>query len=166
MIAYLRSTLFTTVAVGIAVLAAWPAGPVAVNASTPDDHAEAVREAYAASQRYFVSPNAQNAALPLRTTSANLDQQYTRRAQLVRANTGIDAAVPLSADHLVADLSLPAAIPLEAALAQVDRIAAARNLDHALVLGLVQQYTEYAPFGVGEPMVNAPFLNLALDAFE
>ena len=54
-----------------------------------------------------------------------------------------------------------------AAMYQVQRVAAARNLPVEQVQKLVEQHTEYRTFGLlGEPRVNVLLLNLALDAIQ
>jgi K+-transporting ATPase ATPase C chain len=55
----------------------------------------------------------------------------------------------------------------EAALAQVDRVAAARNIPADRLQKLVGSYTEGRQLGIfGEPRVNVLRLNLALDRGE
>jgi len=52
----------------------------------------------------------------------------------------------------------------EAALAQVDRVAHARNLSHELLKSFVSQHVEGPQLGIfGEPVVNVLQLNLDLD---
>lgn len=166
MVAYLRSALFTTVAVGAAIAAAWPVAPAAVNASTSVSQVELVGESRDAVAYYF-APAADPASAPLlHTTSARLDRRYSLHAQTTRAIAGLDPAAPLSLTRLSGSAVFGSAIPLADALAQVERIADARHVDPALVRALVYQYTEYAPLGLGAPAVNAPLLNLALDALQ
>lgn len=55
----------------------------------------------------------------------------------------------------------------EAVAEQLPLVAAARGVDQALIVQLVQRYTERTPLGpFSHPGVNIPMLNLALDALQ
>ncbi|MBS9478385.1 potassium-transporting ATPase subunit KdpC [Ancylobacter radicis] len=96
-------------------------------------------------------------------TSAKLAERLKTDAEALRAS-GI--AAPLPADAVTTSGSgLDPHISPAYALAQVPRVARARNLDTALVRDLVTAHIEKPQLGVfGDPRVNALALNLALDA--
>jgi K+-transporting ATPase ATPase C chain len=82
---------------------------------------------------------------------------------LKKANPSMSGDVPV--DLVTTDFAGfdPYISPASAQL-QVSRIAAARSLDSARVMKLVQDYTEGRTFGIlGEAHVNVLMLNLALD---
>ena len=98
-------------------------------------------------------------------TSDTLKTQVSERvAALKTANP--DATESIPQDLLFASGSgLDPHISPEAAKYQAAKVAKARNMDLAIVMGLVNSMTEKPQFGIlGEPRVNVLKLNLALDA--
>jgi K+-transporting ATPase ATPase C chain len=97
------------------------------------------------------------------TNPALIDAVKARIAQLKSADPGNPLPIPV--DLVTASASgLDPHVSPAAALYQVSRVARARNLDPALVRGLVQSHIEGAQWGIfGEPRVNVLMLNLALD---
>jgi K+-transporting ATPase ATPase C chain len=87
-----------------------------------------------------------------------------RIAALREADPG--NGVPVPVDLVTASGSgLDPHISVAAAEYQIQRVARARNLPASRVEALVRDHTEGRTFGVlGEPRVNVPALNLALDA--
>jgi K+-transporting ATPase c subunit len=164
MIPYLRSTLLTAAAFGLAIAVAWPDVQAAAGVPVPEPQTSA-----ATNPAYFLAlpatPDGKSTPTA-HTTSATLDEQYTRNARLFRVRNGLDASAPVPSVHLSAAVRSPRTITLEEAVAQVERIATARGLPRSALVALVEQYTEYGPMGLGAPVVNVPLLNLALDALE
>lgn len=101
-------------------------------------------------------------------TSAILAQAVAEREAAFRVahNLPDDAAVPV--EMLFASGSgLDPHISPESARWQVERVAAARDLDTETVTALVEAYVEAPTLGIlGQPRVNVLLLNLALDALE
>lgn len=101
-------------------------------------------------------------------TSAVLAETAAAREAAFREANNVPDDVAVPADMLFASGSgLDPHISPEAARLQVDRVAAARGLDHALVAALVEQHIEGPQLGfLGQPRVNVLLLNLALDGLQ
>jgi K+-transporting ATPase ATPase C chain len=87
------------------------------------------------------------------------------RVDHVRLTNGLPSGTPIPADLVLSSASgLDPEISLESALLQVDRVAAARRLDVAVVRSLVERMV-VGPFlaAFGDRRVNVLRLNLALD---
>lgn len=97
---------------------------------------------------------------------ALLDSVQTRIDVLKTADP--DNTLPIPVDLVTASGSgLDPHISVASALYQVRRVASARGLDEAVVVALVDQFTEGRQFGfLGEPRVNFLLLNLALDGLQ
>ena len=98
-------------------------------------------------------------------TNRTLQAVVRQRAEALHQGED-DRAIPT--DLLFASGSgLDPHISPEAAFWQVDRVAAARELNRAEVAALVEQFVEEPQLGfLGQPRVNVLRLNLALDALE
>lgn len=125
--------------------------------------------------RYFwPRPSATNynplpsGATNLGPTSAALAAAVAERAAAIRQAHNLPAHAPIPADLLFASGSgLDPHISPAAARLQIQRVAAARNLDPTQVATLVDRFTEGPQLGLlGEPRVNVLLLNLALDGVE
>lgn len=101
----------------------------------------------------------------LGTTSAKLRDRVAADVERLKA-TGMTGAIP--ADAVTASGSgLDPHISPAFAQAQVDRVAAARQLPVQQVRDLLASHIRGADFGIiGEPRVNVLELNLALDALK
>ena len=97
--------------------------------------------------------------------SSTLADQVQQRADAFRSANGLGSDVALPPDVLFASGSgLDPHISPEAALLQVERVAAARGLDPERVTALVEKHVEGPQLGfLGERRVNVLLLNLALD---
>lgn len=102
--------------------------------------------------------NLSQAAEALKTAYAE------RKAKLIAAHPG-ESEPPQ--DLLFTSASgIDPHISIEAARYQVNRVALARGLDHAVVEELIKKATEDRQFGfLGEPVVNVLALNLSLDDY-
>ncbi|MBK8049028.1 MAG: K(+)-transporting ATPase subunit C [Anaerolineales bacterium] len=100
-------------------------------------------------------------------TSAVLMQQIQDRTDTFRLANGLAAGAATPADMVTASGSgLDPHISPEAALAQVDRVAAARSVDRQ-GQGAGQEHTKARQLGIlGESRVNVLELNLALDQLQ
>jgi K+-transporting ATPase ATPase C chain len=98
-------------------------------------------------------------------TNKDLIKQISERVQSLRSS-GIQSPIP--SDLVMASASgLDPHISLEAALAQIPRVAKTRGLDENRVRDLVFANTEGRLFGfLGHQRVNVLKLNLALDGIE
>ena len=98
-------------------------------------------------------------------TNAALIQAVHQRAAAFRAANGLANDAPIPDEMLFASGSgLDPHISPAAAQLQVERVAAARNLDAAQLHALVDRYTEAPQLGIlGQARVNVLLLNLALD---
>lgn len=105
----------------------------------------------------------------LAPTSANLrDAVNTRAADFIAASSMTDAIGQVPAEMLFASGSgLDPHISPQAARWQAGRVAAARGLDEAQVMTLIDRLVEAPQLGfLGQERVNVLLLNLALDALE
>ncbi len=75
---------------------------------------------------------------------------------------------PIPVDLVTASGSgLDPHISIAAAMYQASRVARTRNLELNVVIKLINQYSENRQWGfLGEPRVNVPLLNLALDGIQ
>lgn len=98
-------------------------------------------------------------------TSRVLIETVERRVREYRAENGLPAGFQVPADAVTASASgLDPHISPKNALLQAPRVAKARALSEAVVRGLIERFTEGRTFFIlGEPRVNVPALNLALD---
>ncbi|MFE4107991.1 K(+)-transporting ATPase subunit C [Almyronema epifaneia] len=106
------------------------------------------------------APTGLSGATNLAPSNPELIEQVRQRAQILQA-----ADIELTADLLYSSGSgLDPHISPASALAQIDRIAAIRNLSPDKLQTLIAQHTEGRFLGIfGEPAVNTVGLNLALD---
>jgi K+-transporting ATPase ATPase C chain len=97
--------------------------------------------------------------------SKDLVETVRRRVAEYRSENGLADGTPVPADAVTASGSgLDPHISPENARLQAGRVARARGLSEAEVLGLVRASTEGRTLGVlGEPRVNVLKINLALD---
>lgn len=104
----------------------------------------------------------------LAPTSVTLAEQVTQRASDFRAANNMQDEMAIPVEMLFTSASgLDPHISPDAARLQAGRVAAARGLAEAQVLGLVETYSEGPQLGVlGEPRVNVLLLNLALDRLQ
>ena len=104
----------------------------------------------------------------LAPTSATWAAQVQERAALLNASNGLAPDTPVPPDMVQASGSgLDPDISPAAARLQSGRVAAARGLDPARVVELVEQHVESRQFGLlGELRVNVLQLNLALDRLQ
>jgi K+-transporting ATPase ATPase C chain len=124
--------------------------PSATSAADPADPAKTVDAPY-------------NAAA---STGSNLGPSSKALADAIRDRAAALGTGPAPADLVTSSASgLDPHVSPAAALAQVERIAAARNRPVDRLRDLVQRHVEGRSFGlIGEPRVNILALNLALDA--
>ncbi|EHM00659.1 K+-transporting ATPase, C subunit [Acetobacteraceae bacterium AT-5844] len=128
---------------------------------------ELIGQAFADARYFHPRPSAAGSGYDASAAAAS--QQGPTSAKLadaVRERVAAAGLQPVPADAVTASGSgLDPHISPENAARQVPRIAAARNLPEARVLGLLQEHTEGREFGLlGEPRVNVLRLNMALDA--
>jgi K+-transporting ATPase ATPase C chain len=100
------------------------------------------------------------------STGSNLGPSSKALAEAIRDRASALGSGPAPADLVTSSASgLDPHVSPAAALAQVERIAAARNRPVDRLRDLVQRHVEGRSFGlIGEPRVNILALNLALDA--
>jgi len=98
-------------------------------------------------------------------TNPDLLAAVQERVAAYRDENGLDADAMVPVDAVTASGSgLDPDISIANARIQANRVATARGLDLATVLGMVDKYTDGRQLGVlGEPGVNVVELNLALD---
>lgn len=99
-------------------------------------------------------------------TNPRLLSLIAQRVKTVRQENNLPAGTPIPGDLVMASASgLDPDISPEAALLQVARVAAARNLPEQEVRALVEKQIQSRELGVlGEPRVNVLQLNLALES--
>jgi K+-transporting ATPase ATPase C chain len=116
----------------------------------------------AAGQGYDAS---QSGGTNLGPLSKDLVDAVRRRVVEYRVENGLPAGASVPADAVTASGSgLDPHISPENARLQAARVARARGLTEAAVLGQIESATEGRTFGIlGEPRVNVLRLNLALD---
>lgn len=124
------------------------------------------------SPRYFHGRPSASSYDPMSSGASNFGPSnqvfivaVSARVERVREENGLPEGVPVPADLVLASASgLDPEITLEAALVQVERVAASRGLPADDVRGLVRRMV-LAPFlgAFGELRVNVLLLNLALD---
>lgn len=102
------------------------------------------------------------------STGSNLGPSSAALLAQVRERAAAFGAAPVPSEMATASGSgLDPHITLDAALRQVDRIAAARGIPAAAVKDAIRDAATGAAFGfVGEPVVNVLGANLALDALK
>lgn len=107
-------------------------------------------------------------ATNISSASARLEAQVLERAAAFHALNGLPDTAAVPADMLFASGSgLDPHISPRAALLQAERVAAARGLDPAAVIALVEAHVEQPLLGfLGEPRVNVLQLNLALNQLQ
>lgn len=100
------------------------------------------------------------------STGSNLGPSSAALLAQVRERAAVFGPAPVPSELATASgSSLDPHITLNAALRQVDRIAAARSIPKAAVEGAIRGATTGPAFGLlGEPVVNVFGANLALDA--
>ena len=94
-----------------------------------------------------------------------LIDRVSKDVETIRRDNGLGANGQVPADLVTSDFSgFDPDITEASALLQVDRVAAARNLDGATVRALVERHVQGRILGIfGEPHVNVLDVNLALD---
>lgn len=168
--AVLLGLVYPAAITGVAQLAF----PAAANGSLVSAHGRVVGsrligQAFAGPQWFHPRPSAAGKGYDATASSgSNLGPASKALADRVAgdvARLGGSAAKPLPADLVTTSGSgLDPHISPEAALAQVDRVAAARRLDRPRLQPLVASQTRQPLLGVlGEPRVNVLELNLALE---
>jgi len=94
-----------------------------------------------------------------------LIDRVSKDVETIRKDNGLGANGQVPVDLVTSDFSgFDPDITEASALLQVDRVAAARNLDAARVRALVERHVQGRILGIfGEPHVNVLDVNLALD---